>query len=111
LATKDLLCAREHYFIGHYDPKKKSKRRWCSINDKELAQVKINDDRYFSLYLSLANEYVNSCMNGLVDKSHQLLDESCNVLKEIDWPDQLLDNFQADVKSILDGISLASKVR
>ena len=112
LAIKDLLSAREHYFIGHYDSNKKSKRRWCSINDKEIAQVKINDDRYFSLYLSLANEYVNSRMNGLVDKSHRLLDESCNVLKEIGWPDQyILAKFQADVKSILDGISHASKVR
>ena len=102
LAIKDLLSAREHYFIGHYDPTKKSKRRWCPINDKQLAQVKINDNRYFSQYLILANEYVNSGIKGLVDISNRVLNESCNILKEIGWPDEyILDKFYADVKNIL----------
>jgi hypothetical protein len=103
LAIKDLLSAREHYFIGHYDPTKKSKRRWCPINEKYLAQVKINDNRYSSQYLPFANEYVYSYLKGLAYKSHRVLDESCNVLREIGWPDQyILDKFQADVKNILD---------
>jgi len=105
LAIKDLLSAREHYFIGHYDPTKRSRRRWCSINDKQLAQIKIVDDRYFSQYLPIANEYVNSRMKGWVDISYRALDESCNILKEIGWPDRyILDKFEADVKT------LASKV-
>ena len=103
LAIKDLLSAREHYFIGHYDPNKKSKRRWCPINEKYLAQVKINDNRYSSQYLPFANEYVYSYLKGLAYKSQRLLDDSCNILKEIGWPDQyILDKFQADVKNILD---------
>lgn len=103
LARKDLLSRRECYFVVHYDPSKKSKKTSCYIPDHKLASVEIDDDRYFSQYLPLANEYVNSCMKGLVDKPHRILDESCNILKEIGWPDQyILDKFQADVKNILD---------
>ncbi len=71
------------------------------MSTKQLAQVKINDDRYLSRYLSLAKEYVISCTRGLLDKRERLLEDSCNVLKEIGWPEPyILDKFKADIKSI-----------
>jgi len=39
LAKKDLLAATECFFIGHYDPTKKSKKKWCYINKDQLAQM------------------------------------------------------------------------
>lgn len=75
LARKDLLCARTHYFIGHYDKEKKAKRRWCSI-DNQLAEVKIDDYRYSSQYLPSVNEAVDVHFYGVTDELPSLLKNS-----------------------------------
>jgi hypothetical protein len=40
MACKDLLCATEYNFIGHYDSTKKSKRKWCPITNKQAEEIK-----------------------------------------------------------------------
>lgn len=90
------MCARFRYFIGHYDKAKKTKRRWCSI-DKQLAEVKIDDYRYFSQYLPLVNEAVDVHFYGVTDELPSLLKNSSDKLREIGWPEQyVLDKINAD---------------
>lgn len=50
-AKKDLLAKKEYYVIGHYDAIKKYKKRWCII--KNLADIEIDDQRYYSEYIPL----------------------------------------------------------
>ena len=33
-------------YVGHYDPTKKSKRRWCSLNKKQLNTIEFVEDWY-----------------------------------------------------------------
>lgn len=33
-------------YVGHYDPSKKSKRTWCSLNKTQLNQIEFNEDWY-----------------------------------------------------------------
>lgn len=33
-------------YIGHYDPTKKSKRQWCSLNETQLNTIEFVDDWY-----------------------------------------------------------------
>jgi hypothetical protein len=97
LARKDILSTSTHYFIGHYDAAKRTKRRWCSITYQQLALVEINDDKYFSQYLPLIDEFVNVCIHGSVDGQQTLLESAFNKLKEIGWPEQyVLDKICAD---------------
>ena len=51
---------RKYPYVGHYDIAKKSKRRWCSLNEKQLYAIEILDDWYQSEYIQLgkkAREY------------------------------------------------------
>ena len=50
-ARKDLLTKKEYYVIGHYDVNKKYRKRWCII--KNLADIEINDQKYYSEYIPL----------------------------------------------------------
>jgi hypothetical protein len=45
LAKRDLLSKRECYFMVHYDPTKKWKKRSCYIPDNLLPYIEIKDYR------------------------------------------------------------------
>jgi hypothetical protein len=97
LAHKDLLITREYFFIGHYDSTKKTKRRWCSIKEHELASVEISDVRYFSKYKPLIKELVN--VNNKCSEANRrvLLNMAYKVLEEIGWPQSYInDKIYAD---------------
>jgi len=40
-------------YVGHYDPTKKSKRQWCSLNEEQLNSVEFADDWYQIDYAKL----------------------------------------------------------
>ncbi|HET6715856.1 MAG TPA: hypothetical protein VFG90_01910 [Nitrososphaeraceae archaeon] len=57
-AKKDLLTKKEYYAIGHYDSNKKHKKRWCII--KNLADLEIDDQKYYSEYIPSIKRMVQS---------------------------------------------------
>jgi hypothetical protein len=117
LATKDLLSSREHYFMGHYDTAKKSKKRWCSIDEKDITNIEINDPRYYSQYKPLINESVNAFIHQSepidknLTKAIQDTMASQDMLKELGWPERfIIDKIRADIiKGIL--VSIISERR
>jgi hypothetical protein len=98
LAEKDLLSKRECYFVVHYDPSKKWKKRSCYIPDNQLQKVVIDDFRYDWEYMPLIKELVSLCYNnGTLDTKHQLLTHISSILDKIGWPRRYLtDKIQAD---------------
>lgn len=98
-AKKDLLTKKEYYVIGHYDTNKKYKKRWCII--KNLADIEINDQRYFSEYISMIKNNTLSCKND-PDKLLTYFDlnfwsKSVKILTDIGWPRKFaIDKIYAD---------------
>ena len=45
-AGKSSFHKSEHYFMGHYDVSKKSKRGWCSLSSKDILAIEIDDPNY-----------------------------------------------------------------
>jgi len=40
-------------YVGHYDPTKKSKKKWCSLNSVQLNTIDFDDDWYYDEYAKL----------------------------------------------------------
>jgi len=111
LASKDLLSAQYRYFIGHYDSTKRTNRKWCPITNRQLAEVKINDNRYVLQYLPLVHEAVNACIYGATDELTSLFKSAYDKLGEIGWPERYIrDKIDADYQKCIDSvISIATK--
>jgi hypothetical protein len=92
LATKDLLIKREGFFMIHYDPSKKWKKRVCYVSSGKLAYIESNDNRYHSQYEPLINELARkvSYDKGLANNEGHLLQSISNELEEIGWPKHYL---------------------
>ena len=99
LATKDLLIKREGFFIVHYDPLKKWKKRSCYITGT-LAYIHSSDSRYSSEYEPLINELAKkvSYNSELMDKEDNLLSAVSGVLEGIGWSRRYVrEKIEADI--------------
>ena len=52
-AGKSSFHKSKRYFMGHYDVSKKSKRKWCSLNSKDILAIEIDDPNYKKLIKDL----------------------------------------------------------
>ena len=56
-AGKSSFHKSEHYFMGHYDASRKSKRRWCALSSKDILAIEIDDPNYKKLIKDLLDSY------------------------------------------------------
>ena len=71
-------------YVGHYDPTKKSKRRWCSLNEKQLNEIEFDEDWYQIDYGKLIKKAqikhmkngINSVSEGMLVKMGKLLEDN-----------------------------------
>jgi hypothetical protein len=91
LARKDLLGSRSAYFIGHYDPKKPNRKRWCSLNEHEIAHIKINDPIYFNEYKRWIAKYVEVTNdNNSIFSPIKIRVKLQDILSTLSWPEQFV---------------------
>lgn len=102
LAEKDLLSKRECYFVVHYDPSKKWKKRPCYIPDNQLQNVTIDDFGFEWEYMPLIRDLVRLCYNnGTWNAKSHLLTRISDLLEKIGWPRRyLIDKIQADCSAV-----------
>lgn len=43
-------------YVGHYDPTKKSRRKWCSLNEEQLNRIECSEDWYQTNYAELVQK-------------------------------------------------------
>jgi hypothetical protein len=101
-ASKDLLSKRERWIITHYDPKQKSKRRQCRIPLNKIADIEINDERYFLCYKIAIAKFAEAfgkakterqfaiLCEAVGDKLPRFFEASGKVLKDLGWPEAFI---------------------
>jgi hypothetical protein len=101
-AKNDLLTKKEYYAIGHYDSNKKHKKRWCII--KNLAELEIDDQKYYSEYIPSIKRMVQSYKDNPHTKIFNDLDWEEKVEKiliDIGWsPKYAQDKIHADCMNV-----------
>ena len=76
-------ASRKYPYVGHYDPAKKSKRTWCSLNEKQLNSIEFIDGWYQNTYASLIREArVEIMNNGNIPKLDRLIVRAGKLLEE-----------------------------
>jgi hypothetical protein len=98
------LFNTESYFWAHYDPSKKSKRRWCPLTKHDFGHILILDTEYIRLLSNFLHEF-NLFLGSINDKRKidlaQTHDETITNLEdfgeklrkgltEIGWPEDYL---------------------
>ena len=85
-AKNDLLTKKEYYTIGHYDANKKHKKRWCII--KNLADIEIDDQRYYSEYIPLIKKMVLFYKDNptKIFNDFSFWEKVVKILVDIVWP-------------------------
>ena len=69
-------------YVGHYDPTKKSKRRWSELNKKQLNQIQFRDDWYQIDYIQLIkNSQEKYLITGIDSLPKELIVELGNLLE------------------------------
>jgi len=58
-------------YVGHYDPTKKSKKKWCSLNPKQLNSIDFNEDWYDDEYSKLIQKIQYDNYMDIENKKHQ----------------------------------------
>lgn len=70
-------------YVGHYDPSKKSKRKWCSLNDKQLNSIEFNGDWYQNNYGNLIEKaQIEHKKNGENPISEEALVKASKLLEK-----------------------------
>lgn len=62
-AEKRTFRQLQHYFMKHYDPSKKWKIRWCSLNHDNVLRIRINDNEYRRLLCKLCYMILDDSRN------------------------------------------------
>ena len=78
----------EYFYMMHYDPTNKSKKRSCYIGYSGLTYVLIDDERYHSMYMRWAEALViaDKRRNLDEDKREEFWDVLWNLLIDMGWP-------------------------
>jgi hypothetical protein len=101
-ANKASFHKRERYFFGHYDSTTKSKKKWCSIKNSQLTEVKINDKIYFSEYKSLVTKIAEALQQSDQLQVNRLCKSAIIILEGLGWPSRFtMDKINEDVNLFL----------
>ncbi len=74
---------QKYPYVGHYDPSKKSKRKWCSLNIEQLNSIESPEDWYQIDYWKLIEEAQSEHKkNGENQKSEDALVKACQLLEK-----------------------------
>jgi hypothetical protein len=83
-AGKSSFHKSEHYFMGHYDASRKSKRRWCSLSVKDILAIEIDDPNY----KKLIKDFLDSNENRNEVKAIDAVTRLCDRLAELNYPNE-----------------------
>lgn len=90
---------RKYPYVGHYEPTKKSKRKWCSLNEEQLNTIEFVEDwyqkKYFKFIKKAQMEHMkngeNQISEDLLVKAGKLLEKNGFLKEKIG--DRLFHNF------------------
>lgn len=90
---------RKYPYVGHYDSKKKSKRRWCSLNEEQLNTIEFDETwyqiDYWKLIEKAQSEYQKHGQNQVTEdalvKASKLLEQHGFLKSSVS--DRLFHNF------------------
>ncbi len=95
---------RKYPYVGHYDPSKKSKKRWCSLGLKKVLDVTFDGDWYYE-YILLMREmkkFVKEHDNDINTVPETKLDEVADLLEKNGYLKYLIaDKIYHDVYHVL----------